>query len=211
MSQSLAVLVAEDETTVASGIAAQLHLLGHRVVGKAGTGAEAIRYAAETHPDAIIMDIIMPDGDGIGAARTISSACPTPVVFLSGHFDTVLLQGVVDVGGMAYLLKPASNEQLQAALSLAVLRFRELKDTQEQVHRLDEALEHRKLLSKAKGLIMAEHGISEQEAHRWLQKEASRANVKLVDLARALIAAGPILTHASKDCRPARATGNSSS
>jgi response regulator NasT len=197
MSEAFTVLLAEDEGAVAASVAAQLAGLGHRVLAEAVTGSEAVALAISLKPQVIIMDIVMPDCDGIEAARKISQDCPTPVVFLSGHFDQALLQGVTEAGGLAYLLKPATPDQLQAALTLAVRQFREIQDMQEQLTRLDQALEDRKVLAKAKGLIMAQHGITEQETHRWLQKQASRSNVALIELARAIVAASPVLTHRS--------------
>lgn len=186
----LRVLVAEDEGAVAATLSQQLRGLGHEVVGEATTGKEAVKLAAERRPDVILMDIRMPDGDGVEAAQQIAQASPTPVVFLTGHFDDALVQSAAGSGGFAYLLKPATPEQLQAALALARRRFGEMQDLRTQVTRLGEALEARKLIARAKGLIMDRHGISEQEAHRRMQKEASRTNSRLVDLARAILTAG---------------------
>ena len=189
----LRVLLAEDEPAVAASVEEQLRALGHEVVGEAATGEEAVSLATQTDPDVVVMDIVMPDGDGIEAARRIAEQSPTPVVFLSGHFDEDLLEGVVASGGLAYLLKPATSGQLQAALTLARERFREMKDLRDQAHRLEQALEARKLLSRAKGLLMRRHGLTEEEAHRRMQKEASRSNTKLVELARAILAAEPFV------------------
>ncbi len=185
----LRILLAEDEPAVAASIGEQLKALGHEIVGEAATGKEAIDLAAQGKPDVVVMDIMMPDGDGIEAARQIAEQSPTPVVFLSGHFDEELLEGVVASGGLAYLLKPATSDQLQAALTLAQERFREMEDLGAQVRRLERALEARKLVTRAKGLLMQRHGLSEEEAHRRMQKEASRSNTKLVDLARAILTA----------------------
>ncbi len=185
----LRILLAEDEPAVAASIGEQLKALGHEIVGEAATGKEAIDLAAQGKPDVVVMDIMMPDGDGIEAARQIAEQSPTPVVFLSGHFDEELLEGVVASGGLAYLLKPATSDQLQAALTLAQERFREMKDLGAQVRRLERALEARKLVTRAKGLLMQRHGLTEEEAHRRMQKEASRSNTKLVDLARAILTA----------------------
>ncbi len=189
----LRVLLAEDEATVAASVAAQIEALGHAIVGEAASGKEAVELAAQTDPDVVIMDIMMPDGDGIEAARRIAEQSPTPVVFLSGHFDQELLEGVVASGGLAYLLKPATSDQLQAALALARERFAEMEDLRDQASRLEQALEVRKLVSRAKGLLMERHGLTEQEAHRRMQKEASRSNMKLADLARAILAADPFV------------------
>lgn len=183
------VLVAEDEAAVAASLGKQLEELGHQVVGEAANGAEAVRLAAALRPEAIIMDIAMPDMDGIEAAREIARQGPLPVIFLSGFFDQELLHGVAEAGGMAYLLKPATASQLGAALSLAVERFGEMDDLRQQATRLSEALETRKLVARAKGALMERHGLTEQEAHRRMQKEASGRNMKLVDLARALLMA----------------------
>ncbi len=112
-----------------------------------------------------------------------------PIVFLTGHFDEDLLAGVTASGGLAYLLKPATSEQLQAALTLASVRFAEMEDLREQVTRLQHTLEERKLVARARGLLMERHGLTEEEAHRRMQKDASRANIRLAELARAILAA----------------------
>ena len=189
----LRILLAEDEPAVAASVEEQLRALGHEIVGEAATGQEAVSLAAQTEPDVVVMDIVMPDGDGIEAARRIAEQSPTPVVFLSGHFDEELLEGVVASGGLAYLLKPATSGQLQAALTLARERFREMKDLRDQARRLEQALDARKLVTRAKGLLMRRHGLTEEEAHRRMQKEASRSNMKLVELARAILAAEPFV------------------
>jgi AmiR/NasT family two-component response regulator len=187
------VLLAEDDPAVSASIAEQLRGLGHEVVGEAGSGREAVRLALEAKPDLVVMDIKMPDGDGIEAACRIAEERPVAVVFLSGHYDEELLCGVVESGGLAYLLKPATSDQLQAVLGLAHRRFQEMRDLKEQTQRLAEALEVRKLVARAKGLLMERHGIGEKEAHRRLQKEASRSNMKLADLSRAILAAEPFV------------------
>jgi len=190
MADKLKILLAEDEASVAASLVKQLRGLGHEVVGEAATGEQAVRLAEETGPDVVVMDIKMPDGDGIDAARRIAEHSPIPVLFLSGHFDEELLHGVAESGGLAYLLKPATSEQLQAALTLARKRFGEMEDLRAQVSRLEQALETRKLVSRAKGLLMDRQGLTEEDAHRRMQKEASRLSIKLVDLARAILAAG---------------------
>jgi len=190
---ALKVLLAEDEHAVAASIEQQIRALGHEVIAEATTGDEAVRLAAQKRPDIIVMDIRMPDCDGIEAARRIAEQSPLPVVFLTGHFEEEFLAGAAASGGLAYLLKPATSEQLQAALTLAHTRFAEMRDLKDQVVRLEKALEVRKLVSQAKGLLMARHGLSEEEAHRRMQKEASRSNQKLVDLARAVLATEPLL------------------
>ena len=190
---ALKVLLAEDEPAVAASIEQQIRALGHEVIAEATTGSEAVRLAAQKRPDVIVMDIRMPDCDGIEAARRIAEESPLPVVFLTGHFEEEFLAGASASGGLAYLLKPATSEQLQAALTLAYTRFAEMRDLKQQVVRLEKALEVRKLVSQAKGLLMARHGLSEEEAHRRMQKEASRSNQKLVDLARAVLATEPLL------------------
>lgn len=187
------VLLAEDEPAVAASVAQQLTALGHSVVAEAATGREAVEMAARTEPEVVVMDIVMPDGDGIEAARRIAEQAPCPVVFLSGHFDEELLRGVAEAGGLGYLLKPATPDQLQAALTLAQRRFAEMADIRDQAAKLEQALAARKLVARAKGVLMERHGLSEQEAHRRMQKEASRSNLKLADLARAMLAADPLL------------------
>jgi len=189
----LKILLAEDESAVAASIAEQVRSLGHEVVAEAGTGREAVQLALDARPDLVVMDIKMPDGDGIEAACRMAAERPVPVVFLSGHYDEELLSGGVDSGGLAYLLKPATSDQLQAALMLAYRRFHDMQDLREQTLRLEAALEARKLIARAKGLLMERHGVGEKEAHRRMQKEASRSNMKLADLASAILAAEPFV------------------
>lgn len=193
------ILLAEDEQAVAVSLRAQLRGLGHEVVGEAASGEEAVRLAAKIKPDLVVMDIKMPDGDGIEAARQIAEQSPLPVVFLSGYFDEDLLAGVTASGGLAYLLKPATSDQLQAALMLASTRFGEMEDLREQAARLQQALEARKLVARAKGLLMARQGLTEEEAHRRMQKEATRSNMRLADLARAILAAEPFWSEAKEE------------
>ena len=183
------ILLAEDDSAVVVALIDQLRSLGHEVVGEAATGRQAVQLAEETRPELVVMDIMMPDGDGIEAARQIAEKCPVPVVFLTGHFDEELLSGVAESGGMAYLLKPATADQLQAGITLARARFDEMADLRGQATRLAEALETRKLITRAKGLLMQRRGLTEEEAHRSMQKEASRGNMKLVDLSRAILTA----------------------
>lgn len=207
MSQGLRVVLAEDEPAVAAAIVEQLRALGHRVVGKAATGEEAVRLAAEQRPDVIVMDIRMPDCDGIEAARRIAESCPAPVVFLTGYFDEELVAGAVASGGLAYLLKPAVSAQLGAALDLAHTRFHEMKDMKDHIARLNRALEARKLVARAKGILMQRCGLTEHEAHRRMQQEASRSNVKLAELANSILAAEAVVAQSSGAGKPARAAG----
>jgi len=193
------ILLAEDEPAVAMSLGEQLRGLGHHVIAEAATGQSAVQLAAKAKPDLVIMDIKMPDGDGIEAARQIAEQSPVPIVFLSGHFDEDLLAGVTASGGLAYLLKPATSEQLQAALMLASVRFGEMQDLKEQVTHLQQALEERKLVARAKGLLMQRHGLTEEEAHRRLQKDASRANMRVADLARAVLAAEGLWTRREQE------------
>ena len=190
----LRVLLAEDDAAVATSIIEMLRGLGHEVVAEATTGSQAVELAVEMQPEIVLMDIKMPDLDGIEAAREIARRSPRPIVFLSGHFDQELLEGVVAAGGLAYLLKPATPDQLQAAFSLVTTRFNEMSELREQVSKLEEALEVRKLIARAKGLLMERQGLTEQEAHRRLQKRASCLNIKTVDLARAIITAESVIS-----------------
>ena len=188
MSPSKMILVVDDNPINIKGISKYLNEAGFKTIS-AQSGKEALILAERYQPFAITMDIIMPDLDGIEAAREIARLSPRPIVFLSGHFDQELLEGIVAAGGLAYLLKPVTADQLQAAFSLATKRFVEMSELREQVSKLEEALEIRKLISQAKGLLMERYGITEEEAHRRLQREASRSSRKTVDIARAIITA----------------------
>ena len=167
----------------------QLENLGHQVVAEAYTGREAVFLAAEHQPDLVLLDIVMPDMDGIEAARRISAERPIPIVLISAHSENSLAERADEAGVFAYLVKPVSAEDLRPALLLARSRFREFQLLRQEVADLRQALETRKLVERAKGILMRRLNLTEEEAFRRLQRRSQDENRKMREIAQAIITA----------------------
>ncbi len=164
----------------------QLRTLGHLVVGTAGTGRRAVEMARTLEPDLVLLDIAMPGLDGIRAAREMLAARPVPIVMVTGHADPELVERAAAAGVFTYLLKPVSQRNLDAAIQMARARFSELQALRQQVRDLTEALEIRKVVEQAKGILMKRLQVSEAEAFRRLQRRASAQRRSLQDVAEAV-------------------------
>src|SRR5262249_35244572 len=163
--------------------------LGHEVVTVASTGRELAERCRETKPDLIITDIMMPDMDGIEASQQVNRERAVPVILVSAYHDAEL---VVRAGAepiMAYLLKPVREADLTAAIYLAVLRFEPFQKLLKEAANLRQAMEDRKLIERAKGILMKRARIDEPEAFRRLQRLASDKNKKLVEVAQVILLA----------------------
>jgi len=164
----------------------QIRALGHLVVGTAGTGRRAVEMAHTLEPDLVLLDIAMPGLDGISAAREMLAARPVPIVMVTGHADPELVEPAAAAGVFTYLLKPVGQRNLDAAIQMARARFSELQALRQQVRDLTEALEIRKLVEQAKGILMKRLQVSEAEAFRRLQRRASAQRRSLQDVAEAV-------------------------
>ena len=149
------VLVAEDEALIRLDLVEMLREEGYQVVGEAGDGQEAVRLAEELRPDLVILDIKMPKMDGIEAASNIAGDRIAPVVILTAFSQRDLVERARDAGAMAYLVKPFAKRDLVPAIELAVSRFTEVQALEAEVNDLNERLEARKTIEKAKGLLMS--------------------------------------------------------
>ena len=187
------VLIAEDDSAVARGLLQQVESLGHLPLGIARTGAQAVKLSHELHPDVIVMDIRMPELDGLEATTAVLERSPTAVIVLSGHLERELIERAMQAGAMAYLAKPVVAEELEAALQVARRRFEETQELRGEVVTLREALRVRKIVERAKGIIMQRLGVSEAEAFRRLQKGARDQNRKLGDLAQSIVEADQMI------------------
>jgi len=187
------ILIADDEAIRLMSLRTQLLTLGMDVVGEATTGREAVELALKTRPDLAILDIKMPDGDGIEAARAITGAHPIPIIVLTAYADQALVERAAAAGVFAYLVKPVGEEDLLPAILTARARFGEFRELRKEVATLSEALEARKLIERAKGILMDRLRISEAEAFRRMQVQSQRENKRLVEIARAIITAHPML------------------
>ncbi|MFQ6057556.1 MAG: ANTAR domain-containing response regulator [Anaerolineae bacterium] len=185
----LRVLIADDEGLRVMSLKAQLEALGHVVVGEASNGDEAVELAHRLKPDLAILDIRMPGPDGIEAAAMITAHTPMPIILLTAYSDPELAERAASAGIMAYLIKPVSEQALLPTIILAVSRFKEFQALRREVRELQEALETRKLVERAKGILMERLAISEAEAFRRLQRRSQDENKKLGEIAQAIILA----------------------
>jgi AmiR/NasT family two-component response regulator len=166
------VLIAEDEALIRLDLAEMLREEGYQVVGEAGDGQEAVELAESLKPDLVIMDVKMPRRDGIDAAAEIAAKRIAPVVVLTAFSQRDLVEKARDAGAMAYLVKPFSISDLVPAIEVALSRFEEIAQLEREVANLGERLETRKLIERAKGLLQAEHAMTEPEAFGWMQRAA---------------------------------------
>jgi two-component system, response regulator PdtaR len=182
------VLVADDNPLIALGLSKRLRSLGHEPLGPAADGQEAIELANESRPDLYLFDIEMPNVDGLEAAQLLAdNGLRRPVVVITGVDDPSLIERSIATGVSAYLTKPVDERELQAALELAAARHAEFEALEAEVDRAQQALEDRKLVERAKGLLMSALGLSEQDAFRRLQRTARERNLKLAQVAAQIV------------------------
>jgi two-component system, response regulator PdtaR len=182
------VLVAEDEALIRLDLVEMLKEGGYDVVGEAGDGETAVNLATELRPDLVIMDIKMPVMDGIEAARRIAEARIAPVVILTAFSQRDLVERARDAGAMAYLVKPFNKGDLVPAIEVAASRYTELSALEKEVGDLQQRLETRKRVERAKGVLMTAHGMSEPAAFRWIQRTAMDRRVTMRDVADRILA-----------------------
>jgi response regulator NasT len=180
------IVVAEDESLIRMDIVETLRGQGFEVIGEAGDGKKAIELATELHPDLMVMDIKMPDMDGLSAAEQIAKL-RIPVVFLTAFNQQELVSRASEVGAMAFLVKPFSPDDLLPAIEIALSRHQQLTQLESEVTDLTERLETRKLVERAKGVLGTQMGLSEPEAFRWIQKAAMDRRIGMVDVARTIL------------------------
>ncbi|GAB2844730.1 ANTAR domain-containing response regulator [Lentzea nigeriaca] len=181
------VLVAEDEALIRLDLVEMLREEGYEVAGEAADGEEAIKLATELNPDLVILDVKMPKVDGIEAAQHIAGNRIAPVVILTAFSQRDLVERARDAGAMAYLVKPFAKRDLVPAIELAMSRFSELAALEQEVAGLTERLETRKVVERAKGILMTKQGLSEPEAFRWVQRTAMDRRTTMKAVAEAVI------------------------
>jgi response regulator NasT len=181
------VLVAEDEALIRLDLVEMLREEGYQVVGEAGDGEEAVRLAGELRPDLVILDVKMPKMDGIEAASVIAKDRIAPVVILTAFSQRDLVERARDAGAMAYLVKPFAKRDLVPAVELAMSRFSELQALENEVASLTDRLETRKVIERAKGLLMSAQGLTEPEAFRWIQRTAMDRRTTMKAVAEAVV------------------------
>jgi response regulator NasT len=185
-------VIADDESLIRMNLKETLVLLGYLVVGEAGDGVSAINLARELRPDLVVMDIKMPKLDGIQAARVLTQERIAPVLLLTAYSDRELVEQARDAGVVAYLVKPFRENDLMPAIEVAMARFVELRALDKQLGDLQEAMETRKVVERAKGLLMQTQGLNEAEAFRRIQQLSMNTRKPMKEIAQALLLANQI-------------------
>jgi response regulator NasT len=182
------VLIAEDEALIRLDLKEMLEEEGYLVVGEAGDGQQAIDLATETKPDVVILDVKMPVLDGITAAQRIVADEIAPVVMLTAFSQRDLVERAVEVGAMAYVVKPFGKADLIPAIEVSISRHQQMRALSGEVADLTERLETRKVLDRAKGRLQIEQGMTEPDAFRWIQKAAMDGRRSMREVADAVLA-----------------------
>ena len=183
----LRVVIAEDEALIRMDLREMLEEEGYAVVAEAGDGESAVERVAALRPDLAILDVKMPVLDGISAAERIAAARLAPVLILTAFSQRELVERARDAGAMAYLVKPFTKADLVPAVEMAVSRYAEIRALDAEIGSLRDRLEVRKLLDRAKGLLQTEHGLTEPEAFRWIQKTSMDRRQTMRKVAEAVI------------------------
>ena len=183
------VIIADDEALIRLDLREMLTNQGYLVVGEVADGHSAVNQARELRPDIVIMDIKMPDMDGIEAAKILTEERIAPVVLISAYSQRELVERAREAGVVAYLVKPYREEDLAPAVEVALARFREFQDLQKQMTDLQQALETRKLVDRAKGILMDKQGLREADAFRKIQRMSMDNRKPMKDVAEAIILA----------------------
>ena len=184
------VIVADDESVICMDLREMLSNLGYLVVGEAGDGRSAVNLSRELRPDVVLMDIKMPDMDGIEAAKILTEERIAPVVLLTAFSQQDLVQRAKAAGVVGYLVKPVKEAELAPAIEIALARFAEFRELEKEVDTLQEQLETRKLVDRAKGILMDSQNLSEADAFRRIQKMSMNTRKSMKEIAQAII-----LTH----------------
>ena len=181
------IVIAEDEAIIRLDLKESLEEEGYEVVGETGRGDEAVELVRELKPDLVILDIKMPGMDGLSAAREITSEREAAVLILTAFSQRDLIAKAQSAGALAYLVKPFQKTDLVPAIEVALARFNEMKVLAQSVQSLEEQLETRKLVERAKGYLMDRHGMAETDAFTFIRTNAMRERLKLKDAAQRIL------------------------
>ena len=190
------VVIADDESVICMDLREMLNNLGYLVVGEAGDGRSAVNLARELRPDVVLMDVKMPDLDGIEAAKLLTEERIAPVVLLTAFSQRDLVERAKEAGIVGYLVKPINEADLAPAIEIALARFVEFRELEKEVDNLQDRLETRKLVDRAKGILMDTQDLTEVEAFRRIQKMSMNTRKSMKEIAQAII-----LTHEASGLR----------
>jgi response regulator NasT len=183
------VIIADDESVIRADLREMLTNLNYLVVGEAGDGQSAVNMARQLKPNVVIMDIKMPDMDGIEAASIMTKEKIAPVLLLTAYAQRDLVDRAKEAGVVGYLVKPFREQEIVPAIEIALARFNEFRELEKEVGDLNETLETRKLVDRAKGILMDTQGLTEQEAFRKIQKMSMNSRKPMKEIAQAIVLA----------------------
>ncbi len=183
----LRALIVEDDTLVGMGLRAQLEKLGHKVIGQAADGEEARRFFREMRPELVLMDIRLDQTDGIELAGQLLAERRVPMIIVSAYSDEELINRAAAAGVFGYLVKPVSAEALAAQIGVVLTRFSDHARLVEEKEELILTLETRKLVERAKGILMRRLNLPEPDAHRRLQQESQKRRISIAEIAKRII------------------------
>jgi two-component system, response regulator PdtaR len=186
------VVIADDESIIRMDLREMLSNLGYLVVGETGDGVSAVNLARELKPDLVIMDIKMPDLDGIQAAKILTEERIAPVLLLTAFSQQELVEGAKEAGVVGYIVKPFRESELVPAIEVALSRFREFKAIEKELSDTKNILETRKIVERAKGVLMDTQGLKEAEAFRKIQKLSMNTRKSMREVAEAILLANQV-------------------
>lgn len=185
--KAIRILIADDEAVIRLGLRTMLEAQGYRVVGEAADGTRAVDLVTRLKPDLVILDIKMPGVDGLQAARRLQRDGNTPVVILTAYSDREFVDSAKASGVLAYLVKPVRESDLRPAIEVAMSRFAEIQALRGEVEDLEDSLETRKVVERAKGILMRKLGIEEAEAFNRIQRESRNTRRPMKEIAQSII------------------------
>ncbi len=185
--QPLRIIIADNESIIRMDLKEILEEAGHTVVAEASDGLKAIELARKLSPDLIIMDIKMPEMDGITAAKIISNEKIAPVLLLTAFSQKEIVEKAKDSGVLAYLVKPVKEVNLFPAMEIALSRFQEFMELEHELEDVKNSLETRKILDRAKGILMDAYNLSESEAYRRIQQYSMSKRKSIREVAEAIV------------------------
>ena len=187
MSKPLNIVIADNESIIRMDLREMLEEQGHTIVGEAHDGKQALELTRKYRPDLVMMDIKMPNMDGITAAKTIADEGISPVILLTAFSDSEIVSRAKDAGVLAYLVKPIREESISPAIEIALSRWQEMKELEQELEETKDSLELRKTLDRAKGILMDAHNISESEAYRRIQRYSMMKRKTIKEVAEAMV------------------------
>ena len=184
---SLRIIIADDEAVIRMGLRTMLEERGYQVVGEAGDGKRVLDLVEKMRPDLVFLDIKMPGLDGLAVAQQLAETHSVPVILLTAYGERSLVDRARQAGVMGYLMKPLRETDLEPAIEVALARFRDLRSLAEEITDLQETLETRKLVERAKGVLMQRLGLSEEDAYLRLQRAGRTSRRSMKEIAQQVL------------------------